>query len=65
MSLNAAKRATLALQAEQLTIGDFYAAWIKCFTETKKINSLVSNNLCKSMEHRQKLLFSNEVFVLG
>lgn len=54
---------TLILQKEQLLPGDFYAAWVSCYLQIKKIKSHFANDLCTSMKKREQLLLDNDAFL--
>ncbi|XP_060858704.1 uncharacterized protein LOC132936054 [Metopolophium dirhodum] len=60
-----AKQATVQLQKEDLTIGDFYGIWLKCCRDTKKVGSGFSKILSTLMEKREKLLLDNPIFLAG
>ncbi|CAI6375595.1 unnamed protein product [Macrosiphum euphorbiae] len=62
-SLEPAKVATIKLQNNAVTLGDFYGIWMQCYAETKKINSTITNALCVAMETRELVLLQNEVFL--
>lgn len=64
-SLSYAKIATVKLQREQLTIDDFHGIWIECYYSTNELNSVISVNMCKAMDTREKILFSNVVYSAG
>jgi len=64
-SLEPAKVATIKLQNNAVTLGDFYGIWMQCYAETKKINSTITNALCVAMETRELVLLQNEVFLSG
>ncbi|XP_065320584.1 zinc finger BED domain-containing protein 4-like [Gordionus sp. m RMFG-2023] len=52
---------TKYLQSEQLTMGDFYAAWIKCLMQTSKVDTPFARLLVSTMKARE-INFKNEVF---
>jgi hypothetical protein len=52
---------TNVLQPEQLTIGDFNGAWLKCKLEMSKFGSTFAKNLLKQMKKRFGVLFKSEV----
>jgi len=60
-----AKQATTQLQKEDLTIGDFYGIWLRCYRDTKKVDFGISKILSASMEKREKSLLNNPVFLAG
>ena len=57
------KICTKVLQSEQLTLGDFYAAWLKCKMDTEKIGSTFAMAIVNAMKNREKLLLKSDVFV--
>lgn len=64
-ALEPAKVATKIFQLEQLTLGDFYGAWLTCKLETKKIGTPFASALVKALEKREKTLLSTDVFAAG
>jgi len=60
-----AKKATIALQRETLTLGDFYGIWLKCYSSTKTINSGLAEDICKAMDTRGLVLKNNPIFLAG
>lgn len=50
------------LLAEQLTIGDFYGAWLKCFLDTSSIGSPLAQALVESMKSRERNFFDTNTF---
>jgi hypothetical protein len=61
--LEHAKHATLLLQKEQLTVGDFYGIWLECKLKTKKVNTPLARALINHMERREINLLTSDVFV--
>lgn len=61
--LQPAAEATIRLQAEQLTLGDFYSIWIICKTKTEKLNFPLAKDIVTSMINREKLLLQNKAFL--
>ncbi|KAH7979435.1 hypothetical protein HPB49_009414 [Dermacentor silvarum] len=61
-SLQPAQEATKMLQAEQLTIGDFYGAWLTCSMKTATISSPLAQALVQSMRKREGNLCSTDIF---
>lgn len=62
-SLQPAKKATLQLQEENLTPGDFYKVWFKCKSETSKQQCLLASHIVDAMKKREKDLFQNTALV--
>lgn len=61
--LQPSKTATVRMQSEQLTMGDFYGIWMQCKIDTNKISCAMSRRLISEMEKREKQLFTNEAFL--
>ncbi|KAL1487231.1 hypothetical protein MTO96_031050 [Rhipicephalus appendiculatus] len=61
-SLQPAQEATKVLQTEQLTIGDFYGAWLTCSMKTSAIPSPLAKALVESMKKRERNLCSRNIF---
>ncbi|KAL4090652.1 hypothetical protein QTP88_025446 [Uroleucon formosanum] len=57
------KLCTKKLQSEQLTLSDFYSAWISCKIETRTLENLFSNKLVKCMENREQSIMNNKVLL--
>lgn len=53
-ALESARIATIALQAKNLLLGDFYAVWCRCLMQLKKLDSELAINLVNAMEERVK-----------
>ncbi|XP_065315485.1 uncharacterized protein LOC135924356 [Gordionus sp. m RMFG-2023] len=51
---------TKYLQSEQLTMGDFYAAWIKCLMQTSKVDTPFARLLVSTMKAREINFKMNE-----
>ncbi|KAH9359731.1 hypothetical protein HPB48_002575 [Haemaphysalis longicornis] len=64
-SLQPAQEATKVLQTEQLTIGDFYGAWLTCSMKTSAIPSPLAQALVQSMKKREQNLRSTNIFCAG
>lgn len=62
-SLMPSKICVKTLQEEQLTIGDFFGAWLSCKRKTSKIDTDLARKLTENMNIREKNLFENDVFV--
>ncbi|KAJ2937532.1 hypothetical protein O0L34_g19039 [Tuta absoluta] len=62
-SLKPAKICTKMLQEEQLTPGDFYYHWNKCYLETSHIMTPLAQQICICMKNRQELFMSNAPFI--
>ncbi|XP_021706488.1 uncharacterized protein LOC110678172 [Aedes aegypti] len=54
---------TKALQSSQLTIGDFYLAWLRCKLLLGKKDNPLSKQLLANMETRELALTSNNAFL--
>jgi hypothetical protein len=50
---------------EQLVLGDFYKAWIKCKLSIAEIKTTFSNSFLNMMQKREKNLFENNLFRAG
>lgn len=53
--------ATISLQKEQLTIGDFYITWLDCKNKVGAFQHSFANSLHTAMEQRQIKLLQNDV----
>ncbi|XP_040360142.1 uncharacterized protein LOC121048176 [Ixodes scapularis] len=62
VALEPAQVATKKLQREQLTIGDFYDAWLTCVLSTSKILSPLAKALVKFMKKRERDLCDTNIF---
>jgi hypothetical protein len=62
-SLTPSKILTKILQTEQLTLGDFYYHWMKCYLDTVKIMVPLAQNISMHMETRKAMLMENGTFV--
>ena len=62
-ALKPAKITTKTLQFEQLTMGDFYGAWIKCKLQTQKIGTTFAKKIVAAMNSRERILTSNDAFI--
>ena len=60
-----AKITSAVLQTEQLTVGDFYVAWIKCRSEIEKMGSPFTRVLLTRMKLREVNLMDNDAFRAG
>ncbi|KAF0702319.1 Zinc finger BED domain-containing protein 4, partial [Aphis craccivora] len=58
-----AKICTKKLQNEQLTMSDFYGAWILCKIETESINSSFSKVILECLKNREKYIMKNKVLL--
>ncbi|XP_041985081.1 zinc finger BED domain-containing protein 4-like [Aricia agestis] len=65
ISLEPSKEATVRLQAEQLTVGDFFSIWTICKAKTEKINLPLAQDVVVSMTRREKNLLEGKAFLLG
>ncbi|CAI6354472.1 unnamed protein product [Macrosiphum euphorbiae] len=61
-SLTPVREASLSLQRQDITLGDFYCTWLQTQNKLKNIDSTVSNSIYQIMMVRQKLLLKNELF---
>lgn len=61
-ALAPAQEATVILQQEQLTVGDFYGSWLKCRIETSKVDNSIAIQTAAAMKRREKLLLGNDLF---
>ena len=57
------KKSTKMFQSEQLTLGDFYATWIRCKMETEAIGTPFALAIVNAMRTREKLLLTSDAFV--
>ena len=53
-TLEPAMVATKRLQAEQLTLGDAYGAWLECKLKLRKKNTPLSRQIADNMDRREK-----------
>lgn len=58
-----AKVCSKKLQTEQLTMIDFYGAWISCKIQTNALNSNFANKLVQLMTNREKIILNNQVLL--
>jgi len=58
-----AKICTKKLQYEQLTLTDFYGAWIACRIETESLNNTFSNKLVQCLRSRELNIMNNQVLL--
>ncbi|KAH9368376.1 hypothetical protein HPB48_012694 [Haemaphysalis longicornis] len=61
-TLQPVQEAMKTLRTEQLTLGDFYGAWLTCLIKTKKIESPLAKALVQSMENKQRELWDTNIF---
>jgi len=57
------KICTKKLQYEQLTLTDFYGAWIACRIETESLNNTFSNKLVQCLTSREQNIMDNQVLL--
>ncbi|KAL5246026.1 hypothetical protein ACI65C_013434 [Semiaphis heraclei] len=57
------KIATLALQKQDITLGDLYGIWWKCTNGLKSNGTILAKQILKSMKERQELLLKNNVYL--
>ncbi|RVE42487.1 hypothetical protein evm_012859 [Chilo suppressalis] len=62
-ALKPAKVLTKLLQEEQLTLGDFYYHWSRCYLETSHVQVPLAQLICSHMKIRQMQLMHNSTFV--
>lgn len=55
-ALTPARITTNVLQAEQLTLGDFYGAWLTCKFKTKKLEQFATS-VVEAMDQREKICY--------
>lgn len=55
--------ATIIIQRQDLTIGDFYGAWLKCRSRIELLDSTFSKKLLDNMKTRELKLLKNTVFL--
>ncbi|KAL5241000.1 hypothetical protein ACI65C_008410 [Semiaphis heraclei] len=58
-----AKMCTKKLQYEQLTLTDFYGAWIACRIETESLNNAFSDKLVQCLRSREQNIMNNQVLL--
>lgn len=58
-----AKICTKKLQSEQLTLTDFYGAWIGCKIQTEKITASFAQNLLQCMKNRELHIMNNKALI--
>lgn len=58
-----AKVCTKLLQSEQLTLTDFYGAWLTCKIKTQSLGTSFSNNLAQCFVIREKHIMNNKVLL--
>ncbi|KAJ1526567.1 hypothetical protein ONE63_008154 [Megalurothrips usitatus] len=61
-ALEPAAIATKRMQAEQLTVGDFYGAWLVCREKTRALPSAMTAELTRRMEAREKDVLRTDAF---
>lgn len=64
-SLTPVREASLSLQRQDITLGDFYCIWLQTQNKLKNIDSIISNSIYQIMKVRQKLLLKNDLFSAG
>lgn len=62
-SLLPAKVCTKVLQSEQLTLTDFYGAWLQCKIQTESLNTSFSRNVFRCLVSREHNIMSNKVLL--
>jgi len=58
-----AKVCSKKLQTEQLTMTDFYGAWISCKIQTNALNCSFATKLVQLMTNREKIILNNHVLL--
>lgn len=58
-----AKVCTKLLQSEQLTLTDFYGAWLTCKIKTQSLGTSFSNYLAQCLVKREKHIMNNKVLL--
>lgn len=58
-----AKICTKKLQSEQLTLTDFYGAWLTCKIQSQSLNTNFSNNLAQCLITREQHIINNKVLL--
>lgn len=58
-----AKICTKKLQSEQLTLSDFYGAWITCKIQIKKIKNSLAQKFINNMNTREIHIMNNNAFI--
>jgi len=62
-ALLTAKICTKKLQSEQLTLTDFYGAWLTCKIQTQSLNTNFSNNLAQCLIIKEQHIMKNKVLL--
>eukprot|EP00102_Acyrthosiphon_pisum_P019658 XP_016656868.1 PREDICTED: zinc finger BED domain-containing protein RICESLEEPER 1-like [Acyrthosiphon pisum] len=62
-ALTPVKIATLALQKQDINLGDFYGVWLKASHGLQSNGSILAKQILKSMKQREVLLLKNPVFL--
>ncbi|CAI6373161.1 unnamed protein product [Macrosiphum euphorbiae] len=62
-ALEPVKIATLALQKQDINLGDFYGVWLKASHGLQSNGSILAKQILKSMKQREVLLLKNPVFL--
>jgi hypothetical protein len=47
------------------TLKDFFGVWLKCYTSTKLVVSVLANDIIIAMDTRGSVLKNNSVFLAG
>lgn len=58
-----AKICTKTLQSEQLTLTDFFGAWLTCKIQTQILKSIFSKNLVQCLIIRERYILNNRVLL--
>jgi len=59
------KIASLALQKQDINLGDFYGIWLKSSHGLQSYGTILAKQTLKSMKQREVLLLKNPVFLAG
>ena len=59
--LDPVNAATVKLERQDLTIGDFYIIWLNCKNQLQEIDHSFAKNLIDAMQEREKKLLKNDV----
>ncbi|XP_022170826.1 uncharacterized protein LOC111034100 [Myzus persicae] len=62
-ALTPVKIATLALQKQDINLGDFYGIWLKASHGLQSNGTILAKQILKSMKQREVLLLKNPVFL--
>ncbi|XP_045030413.1 uncharacterized protein LOC123472613 [Daphnia magna] len=60
--LEPARKASVRLQMQQLTIGDFYKLWTSCKMDVEEIDTVFAKAFSVALQTRENLLMDNDIF---